>query len=123
MKSDTAISKKVSRMRRARRLRCQFKNLHTIRLVVHRTSRHMYVQIISADNSNVLVSASTLEKSLFSSLKYTGNKESAALLGQIIAERALDKKITVVSFDRSGFQYHGRIQVLAESARKFGLRF
>lgn len=94
-----------------------------IRLVVHRTPRHMYAQIIDSNTSNVLVSASSLEKKFFSSLKYTGNKESANLLGEIIAKRSLKKGIKKISFDRSGFQYHGRIKAVADSARKFGLIF
>jgi len=98
------------------------KSLGVIRLVVHRTSRHMYAQIISAE-SKVLVCASTVEKKIKCSLKYTGNKESAEIIGKTIAKRALLKGISNISFDRSGFKYHGRIKVLADSARNFGLKF
>ncbi|XRX42874.1 MAG: 50S ribosomal protein L18 [Buchnera aphidicola (Eriosoma harunire)] len=123
MLSVTVCSKKLSRIRRSRRVRCHLKAINATRLLVHRTSRHMYAQIISSNNNKVLVSASTLESSMFVSVKYTGNKQSAILLGKLIAERALNKNIHSVSFDRSGFKYHGRVKALADSARKFGLKF
>ncbi|QCI17885.1 50S ribosomal protein L18 [Buchnera aphidicola (Acyrthosiphon lactucae)] len=116
-------NKIISRVRRAMKTRCKIKKLGSIRLVIHRTPRHMYAQIISSIESKVLVFASTLEKKINCNLKYTGNKEAAAKIGKIIAERALSKGIDHVSFDRSGFKYHGRVQVLAESARETGLKF
>ncbi len=116
-------NKIISRIRRSLRTRRKIKELGAVRLVIHRTSRHMYAQIISSSESKVLVHASTLEKSVRFNLKYTGNKEAAEKIGKIIAERALSKGIDNVSFDRSGFKYHGRVQILAESARKYGLKF
>ncbi|HMI76885.1 MAG TPA: 50S ribosomal protein L18 [Buchnera sp. (in: enterobacteria)] len=116
-------NKKKSRIRRGLRTRCKLKELGVIRLVVHRTSRHIYAQIISSINSTVLAVASTLEKNILNQSCYTGNKIAAGIIGEKIAQRALEKGIFNVSFDRSGFKYHGRIQVLAESARKSGLIF
>ncbi|WAI11689.1 MAG: 50S ribosomal protein L18 [Buchnera aphidicola (Macrosiphum albifrons)] len=116
-------NKIISRMRRSIKTRRQLKKLGATRLIVHRTSRHMYAQIVSSTESKVLAYASTLEKKINCTLKYTGNKEAAAQIGKIIAERALSKGIENVSFDRSGFKYHGRVQVLAESAREVGLKF
>ncbi|AEO08840.1 50S ribosomal protein L18 [Buchnera aphidicola str. Ak (Acyrthosiphon kondoi)] len=113
----------ISRIRRSMKTRRKIKKLGAIRLVIHRTPRHIYAQIISSIESKVLAFASTLEKKINCSLKYTGNKEAAAKIGKIIAERALSKGIYNVSFDRSGFKYHGRVQVLAESAREVGLKF
>ncbi|WP_140205546.1 50S ribosomal protein L18, partial [Vibrio parahaemolyticus] len=72
--------------------------------------RHIYAQVIAPNGSETLVAASTTEKAIIEQLKNTGNKEAAAVVGKIIAERALEKGIKVVSFDRSGFQYHGRVQ-------------
>lgn len=115
--------KVISRMRRAMKTRCKIKKLCATRLVVHRTSRHIYAQVISSKESKVLVFASTLEKNIKKNLKYTGNKKAAEIIGKIIAERAVSKGICNVSFDRSGFKYHGRVKVLAESAREFGLKF
>ncbi|QCI22936.1 50S ribosomal protein L18 [Buchnera aphidicola] len=116
-------NKIISRMRRSIKTRSKLKKLGAIRLVVHRTPRHMYAQIVSSSESKVLAYASTLEKKINCTLKYTGNKEAAAQVGKIIAERALSKGIKHVSFDRSGFKYHGRVKVLAESAREVGLKF
>lgn len=115
-------SKINARLRRLKKSRYQIRSLNAIRLVVHRTSRHIYAQIISSE-SKVLACASTVEKPIKFSLKYTGNKEAAEIIGKIIAKRALLKGISNVSFDRSGFKYHGRIKVLANSARNFGLKF
>ncbi|AWH90757.1 50S ribosomal protein L18 [Buchnera aphidicola (Melanaphis sacchari)] len=111
-----------SRIRRSFKTRCKIKSLNAVRLVVHRTSRHMYAQVISPD-SKVLVCASTLEKNIKLNLKYTGNKEASEVIGKVIAQRSLSKGILKVSFDRSGFKYHGRIKTLADSARNFGLKF
>ncbi|ANZ22692.1 50S ribosomal protein L18 [Buchnera aphidicola (Diuraphis noxia)] len=119
----TSKSKITARIRRYMKTRCKMKALGVIRLVIHRTSRHIYAQIISSKESKVLAFASTLEKKINVNLKYTGNKKSAKIIGRIIAERALSKGIHNVSFDRSGFKYHGRIKELAKSARAFGLKF
>lgn len=116
-------NKKIARFRRGLNTRCKLKELSVVRLVIHRTSRHIYAQIISSVNATVLAVASTLEKDILNQSCYTGNKIAASIIGEKIAKRALDKGIKNVAFDRSGFQYHGRIQVLAESARKAGLIF
>ena len=115
--------KNNARMRRSIKIRRKMQDLNVIRLVIHRTSRHIYAQVISSSLAKVLVCASTLEKNISNTLKYTGNKKAASKIGSIIAQRALEKGILKVSFDRSGFKYHGRIQSLAESARQSGLQF
>lgn len=118
------MNKKISRLRRAVKIRQKIKKTGMERLVVHKSIRHIYAQIISKDNCNVLVSASTTEKMISNQLKkMTSNVRAASIVGQIIAERAVSLGIVNVSFDRSGFKYHGRIQALAEYARKFGLKF
>lgn len=119
----SSSNKIVPRVRRSIKMRSKMKELNAVRLVIHRTSRHIYAQIISANKSKVLTFASTLEKEINCNLKYTGNKEAAEIVGKIIAKRALLKGIYHVSFDRSGFKYHGRVQALAKSAREFGLKF
>jgi large subunit ribosomal protein L18 len=111
------------RKKRALKLRLQLKRFSYIRLVVHRTSRHMYAQIIDKDNFSILVCASTLERKINKKLNFTGNKQASKIVGKIIAQRALKKGIKEVVFDRSGFKYHGRVKSLANSARKFGLQF
>ncbi|GHC37292.1 50S ribosomal protein L18 [Aidingimonas halophila] len=115
-------AKKESRLRRARRARAKIRELGVYRLCVNRTPRHMYAQIISPDGSNVLASASTLEKPLRGEGS-TGNTEAAARVGALIAERAKEAGISQVAFDRAGFQYHGRVKALADAAREGGLKF
>ena len=97
--------------------------LGATRLVVHRTPRHIYAQVIAPNGSEVLASASTVEKAIAEQVKYTGNADAAAVVGKAIAERALAKGVTTISFDRSGFQYHGRVAALAAAAREAGLQF
>jgi large subunit ribosomal protein L18 len=114
-------SKKVSRLRRARRARAKISELGAARLSVHRTSQHIYAQILSASGDSVLASASTLDGSLRSGK--TGNADAASSVGKLIAERAKAAGIDSVAFDRSGFKYHGRVKALAEAARESGLSF
>lgn len=113
--------KRDSRLRRARRSRVRMRELCATRLTVHRTPRHMYAQVISAEGDKVLASASTLDKELRSGS--TGNAEAAASVGKLIAERAKAAGVTQVAFDRSGFRYHGRVKALADAAREGGLEF
>ena len=93
------------------------------RLSVFRSNKHMYAQIIDDTIGHTLVSASTLEKSVQSELKYTDNVEAAKYLGSVIGKRALEKGIKEVVFDRGGFIYHGKIEALADAAREAGLQF
>ena len=115
------IDKKKSRLRRARRSRAKMRELNSNRLCVHRTPRHIYAQIINGDGSNVICTASTLDKDLRKT--NGGNVSAAAEVGKRIAERAKEKGIQAVAFDRSGFRYHGRVKALADAARESGLEF
>ncbi len=93
------------------------------RLSVHRTNKHIYVQIIDDLKSVTLASASTVEKDVADKIKNGGNKAAAELVGKRIAEKASKAGVTNVVFDRSGFLFHGRVKVLAEAARTAGLSF
>ena len=117
------LDKRDIRLRRALRGRVKIKELAAVRLSVHRTPRHIYAQIIAPEGDKVLVSASTLQKDVRGELKTTGNIKAAKAVGRIIAERAKEKGIAKVAFDRSGFMYHGRVKALAEAAREAGLEF
>jgi len=117
------MDKKTARLRRATRARAKIRELAAHRLVVNRTPRHMYAQLIAPCGSQVLAAASTVEKGLSEGLASTGNAAAAAAVGKAIAERAIEKGITKVAFDRSGFQYHGRVKALADAAREAGLQF
>ncbi|GLP97727.1 50S ribosomal protein L18 [Paraferrimonas sedimenticola] len=116
------MDKKSSRLRRATRARAKIQELGVNRLVIHRTPRHIYAQVISPE-AQVLAAASTVEKAVAAELKGTGNVDAAKVVGKTIAERAIEKGVKSVAFDRSGFKYHGRVQALADAAREAGLQF
>ena len=90
---------------------------------VHRTPQHIYAQLTDAAGAKVLAAASTLQDAVNTGLKNTGNVEAAKAVGRAIAERAKAAGFTKVAFDRSGFQYHGRVKALADAAREAGLEF
>ena len=114
-------AKKESRLRRARKVRIKIRERGSSRLCVHRTPRHMYAQVTTADGSQVLAAASTLDNELRQGA--TGNVEAARQVGELIAERAKKAGIEEVAFDRSGYRYHGRVKALADAAREAGLQF
>lgn len=91
------------------------------RLNVYRSLSNIYAQVIDDVAGNTLVAASSLDKEL--NLAYGGNKDAAAAVGKLVAERALAKGIEAVVFDRGGYIYHGRVAALAEGAREAGLKF
>ena len=118
--------KKKSRneMRQKRHLRIRKNMVGTAlrpRLSIYRSNTNLYAQIIDDVNAVTLVSASTIEKD--SKLDNGGNIAAAKVVGENIAKRALEKNIETVVFDRSGYQYHGRVKALAEAAREAGLKF
>ena len=117
------LDKNVSRLRRAAKTRLKIRQLATARLAVHRSNGHIYAQVFSADGTKVLASASTLEKEVRASVPHGGNTKAAAAVGKRIAEKAKGAGIEAVAFDRSGYQFHGRIKALAEAAREAGLKF
>ncbi|MEJ6012758.1 50S ribosomal protein L18 [Corynebacterium sp. H127] len=122
------VGKDISSRRREARARRHFrirKNLRgtaeTPRLVVHRTSRHMHVQIIDDLAGRTLAAASTMEDAVRA---FDGDKKArGAEVGKLIAERAKAAGIEAVVFDRGGYQYHGRVAALADAAREGGLKF
>jgi large subunit ribosomal protein L18 len=93
------------------------------RLSVFRSSKHIYAQVIDDDRGATLVSASSIEKPTRGSLKTGASIEAAKTVGKLIAQRAKDKGIEAVVFDRGAYLYHGRIKALAEAAREAGLSF
>ena len=93
------------------------------RLCVFRSLNHIYAQVIDDTTGNTLVAASSVDKELQGQLKAGGNIAAAQAVGKLIAQRALDKGVTTVVFDRSGNKFHGRVKALADSAREAGLQF
>ena len=117
-------SRQVVRENKHRRMRNRFSGTpERPRLAVFRSNNHMYAQIIDDSVGNTLVSASTLQKEVKAELEKTNDVDAAAYLGKVIAERALEKGIKEVVFDRGGFIYQGKVKALAEAAREAGLEF
>ena len=116
-------AKNDSRLRRAQQTRIRIRNAGAARLTVHRTNTHIYAQITSAQGDKVLASASSLEKDVRAQIKHGGNKKAAEAVGQRIAQKAKEKGIDAVAFDRAGYRYHGRVKALADAARAGGLKF
>jgi large subunit ribosomal protein L18 len=93
------------------------------RLSVHRSGKNIYAQVIDDTAGKTIAAASSLEKDLRGSLKTGADVSAAAVVGKLIAERALKAGVDTVVFDRGGFLYHGRVKALAEAAREGGLKF
>ena len=113
--------KKQSRLRRALRIRAKIRRSGDVRLSVHRTSQHIYAQIIESDTANVIASTSTLDAAVKKEITNGGNIKAAQVVGKRIAELAKEKGVERLVFDRSGFRYHGRVKALADAAREAGL--
>ena len=112
------------RLKKHKRIRNRFSGTaERPRLAVFRSNNHMYAQIIDDSVGNTLVAASTLQKDVKAELEKTNNVDAAAYLGKVIAEKALEKGIKEVVFDRGGFIYHGKVKALADAAREAGLEF
>jgi large subunit ribosomal protein L18 len=93
------------------------------RLLVFRSHKHIYVQIIDDSSSQTIISCSTIESTIQTQLKTTSNKTASLLVGETIGKRLAEKNIKSVIFDRNGKPYHGRIKAVAEGARNSGLDF
>ena len=119
-----SMTKKEQRLRRSRQTRVRIALQRVARLAVHRSNTHIYASIVSDDGTQVLASASTVEKEVREQLGGNGgNVAAAAVVGKRIAEKAKAAGIAKVAFDRSGFAFHGRVKALAEAAREAGLQF
>jgi large subunit ribosomal protein L18 len=93
------------------------------RLCVHRSNTHIRAQVVDDQAGRTIVSASSLDKEVRKIIKGGGNIAASKVVGKMIAERAREKGVVNVVFDRGGYQYHGRVQALAEAAREAGLKF
>jgi large subunit ribosomal protein L18 len=116
----TGDSKNVIRLRVHKRIRRRVKGTtERPRLAVFRSVKHIYAQVIDDLKGHTLVAASSSE----AESKNGGNVAGAKEIGKLVADRAKDKGIKAVVFDRGGYQYHGRVKALAEAAREAGLEF
>ena len=118
-KDNQSAARRKARVRRAIRARAYGKP----RLSVFRSSKQIYAQIIDEEKGATLVAASSLEKDQRGALKTGATVEAAKLIGKLIAERAAEKGIKDVVFDRGAYIYHGRVKALADGAREGGLNF
>jgi large subunit ribosomal protein L18 len=112
------------RQRRHRRVRKKVAGTaERPRLNVYRSLCNIYAQLIDDSNAVTLAAASTIDPEVKQKVKTGGNTESAKVVGEVIAKRAIEKGVKKVVFDRGGYQYHGRVQSLADAAREAGLEF
>lgn len=116
--------KLARRQRRRKRVRGKVISLtERPRLSLYRSNKHIYAQIIDDVNGRTICAANTKSKLLSGQIKNGGNCQSAAMVGQVLAEQARMQNIRKVAFDRGCYRYHGRVKALAEAARKAGLDF
>jgi len=121
---ERLLKKKKNRIQRKKRIRGKISGTSDCpRMSIYRSLNHFYVQLIDDSAHRTVLGLSTLNKELKRKLDKTGNADAARKLGELLAEKALEKNIKTVVFDRNGFLYHGRVKALAESAREKGLQF
>ena len=121
---DRQRLKKIRQLRRRNHVRKNIVgNAERPRLTVHRSSKHISVQLIDDLRGLTLGAASTMEASVKSAVPYGGNIKAAKAVGKKIAEVAKEKGINKAAFDRGHYRYHGRIKALADAAREGGLQF
>jgi len=117
-------SRNSARMRRHARVRKKIHGTAEVpRLNVYRSLSEIYAQVIDDDAGHTLVSASTLDKELHSKMEGLNKSQQASLVGKELANRAKEKGIKIVLFDRGGYRYIGRVKALADGAREGGLQF
>lgn len=113
-----------SRIKRKQRIRKKITgNSERPRLSVFRSARHIYAQVIDDTSGRTLAAASTLEPDVRGKKEFENKTAAAAYIGKVVAERAREKGIAKVVFDRNGFLYHGRVKALSQGAREAGLEF
>jgi len=113
----------AARIKRQARIRKKIRGTsEKPRLSVFRSAKHVYAQVIDDSAGATLVTASSVEKDFKAQAKFEDKKAAAAFVGKLIAQRALDKGIKKVVFDRNGFLYHGRVKAISDGAREAGLK-
>jgi len=121
---DRILEKKLARKRRRKHILKKIRGTkERPRLVVHRSNKHIYAQIVDDENRRTIITASTLSKDISAGIKDVSKVEQAKEVGKLVAKLAVGKKVKSVVFDRAGYLYHGRVKALAEGAREGGLDF
>jgi large subunit ribosomal protein L18 len=116
---NSTVERRKARVRRAVKVAAGGR----LRLSVHRSSKHIYAQVIDDTKGETLAAASSLEKAMREQLKTGADVGAAKAVGKLVAERAVAKGVTDVVFDRGRYLFHGRVKALAEAAREGGLKF
>jgi large subunit ribosomal protein L18 len=121
---SSTSKREVARLKRKARIRKKMKGtMERPRLSVFRSARHIYAQIIDDNAGVTLVTASSVESAFREQSKFEDKKAAAVFVGKMVAQRALEKGIKQVVFDRNGFLYHGRVKAVSDGAREAGLNF
>ncbi len=116
--------REAMRIKRKKRIRQKVQGSpHRPRLTIFRSARHIYAQIIDDTRGETLAAASTMEKEIRDKGKFENKVAAAVEIGRLIAQRASNKGISTVVFDRNGYMYHGRVKAVSDGARKNGLDF
>ena len=116
--------KQVARLKRQKRIRKRTQgNTQRPRLCVFRSAKHIYAQVIDDTHGQTLVSASSMESDIRQRADFENKVAQATYIGKLIGERAREKGVKQVVFDRNGFLYHGRVKAVSDGARKSGLDF
>ena len=118
------VSRQAVRVKKHKKLRNKISGTtERPRLAVYRSNNHIYAQVIDDVKGHTIVAASTVEKAIKDTLEKTDDVAAAAVVGEAVAKKALDKGIETVVFDRGGYIYHGKVKALADAAREAGLKF
>ena len=121
---DSTELKRKARIKRKKRIRKRvFGTTDRPRLSVFRSKRHIYAQLIDDSSGHTMAAASSVEKIVKDNPENENNISAATRIGQLIAERAIEKGVKKIVFDRNGFLYHGRIKAVSDGAREAGLEF
>jgi len=121
---SSTSKREVARLKRKARIRKKMKGtMERPRLSVFRSARHIYAQIIDDNAGVTLATASSVESAFREQSKFEDKKAAAVFVGKMVAQRALEKGIKQVVFDRNGFLYHGRVKAVSDGAREAGLNF
>jgi large subunit ribosomal protein L18 len=116
--------KKILRNKRHRRLKLRmYGEAEKPRLVIHRSLKHLSVQVMDDSREKILLAMTTLDKEVKDKFPAAGNIKAAEFFGQVFARRVKEKGITRIIFDRAGYLYHGRVKAFADALRKGGLEF
>ena len=122
--SDNKKLKRINWLKKRLRIKSKLKTAMHPRLVVYRSNKNIYGQLIDDSNCVTIVSSSTIDKELKDKiLKVEGKIKKSKLVGMSLGQKLKDKKIKKIIFDRNGYKYHGRVKALAEGVRESGINF